>query len=362
MAPQRQIAAMAPLSRKQPPRATQDKDSTSIPASQTINKAIRKKSSKKYARKKLGTKNTPAKKSVAKKDEKSRAEATARKKFLKVNDGVHTKNGITTRAESNEDPKFALFPELPLELRLRVWGYAAPEPQLIVQRRSEKNNSRFTYRRKVPSVLHACRESRLEYLEAKREEDQASADRRRQSHPLYKLCFQTKKVRCSPAYYSNDIDMFYGTEDPGTMGNHGPWWRRQYFTVKYNGMTELNISPSLKHLVIEIGEFRLDGEVLALYIYNGFPKLETLTCLVKPYVGLYQYIWRQPLTYIPPEIDGVMDMDNLRDPHRQEYILRKEMVIASFEKMCSLHYPNWTPPVLKFRFWDQFKQATNYTH
>jgi len=33
--------------------------------------------------------------------------------------------------------KFTLFPKLPLELRNKIWGFAAPEPCVVVQRASK---------------------------------------------------------------------------------------------------------------------------------------------------------------------------------------------------------------------------------
>ncbi|KAH6682644.1 hypothetical protein B0J14DRAFT_673019 [Halenospora varia] len=290
------------------------------------------------------------------KSQKPKAKPTASKKSPTVNYDSHMEDTITAKTKSEDGPNFTLFPELPLELRLKIWGYAAPEPQLIVQRRSEKNNSRFTYRRKVPAILHACRESRLEYLDTGKQEDQASADRRRQSHPLYKLCFQSDRVRSSPVYFSNDIDMFYGAEDPGKMGFRRAEWRQRQFDIKYHGMTELDISDSLKHLVIEVGELTERGDLIARLIHQGFPKLEKLTCLVKP--GAYHW----PPVRPGPEVDGAMDLDSLQVVfYRRVYNENKNRLTDMFERTCSADYPHWTPPTLKFRFREQFTQASTYT-
>jgi hypothetical protein len=103
------------------------------------------------------------------------------------------------------------FDKLPIELRLKIWGMAAPEPAFIVQVPRGKAGKGYTYTRAVPAVLHACRESRNEYLDPGLSECQESVNRRRKVHPVYKLSFHSSDgSREAPVYFSSDIDTFCG--------------------------------------------------------------------------------------------------------------------------------------------------------
>jgi hypothetical protein len=57
--------------------------------------------------------------------------------------------------------EFHLFPKLPTELRLRTWGFVPLEPQIVTQARSATPKRSC---RRAPAVLHACHESRREFL------------------------------------------------------------------------------------------------------------------------------------------------------------------------------------------------------
>jgi len=76
---------------------------------------------------------------------------------------------------------FTLFPELPFELRLKIWSYIAPGPRVVginyrnqrVKRRGQ--NVTFLHNRAgwnspdpVPVILHICHESRTEGLKSLR--------------------------------------------------------------------------------------------------------------------------------------------------------------------------------------------------
>jgi hypothetical protein len=55
---------------------------------------------------------------------------------------------------------FALFPKLPMELRLKIWKMARPEGRYILLEHSRKRRRAVFSRAKVPALLHACQESR----------------------------------------------------------------------------------------------------------------------------------------------------------------------------------------------------------
>jgi hypothetical protein len=65
-----------------------------------------------------------------------------------------------THSVALKDPdKFVLFPKLPLELQRLVWKHARPEPHFIKLLWSPKSVRIYSPAR-IPSLLHACSESR----------------------------------------------------------------------------------------------------------------------------------------------------------------------------------------------------------
>ena len=63
---------------------------------------------------------------------------------------------------------FSVFPRLPIELRLKIWAHASPLPRIIELSwpPEERSKARSPISKTAPpSVLHACRESRYEFIE-----------------------------------------------------------------------------------------------------------------------------------------------------------------------------------------------------
>ena len=72
---------------------------------------------------------------------------------------------------TTESPYFLVFPELPSELRLKIWGYAISTPRTIeiscergILATRKRYAKAFHCASPPPSVLHVCRESRFEAL------------------------------------------------------------------------------------------------------------------------------------------------------------------------------------------------------
>jgi hypothetical protein len=88
----------------------------------------------------------------------------------------------------NPDPKFHLFPNLPMELQIDIWKYALTVPQIIrikslPRNIQESENTRprcVTEAYQVPPLLHACRHSRDTALQFYR-----LLFARRLLHPVY---------------------------------------------------------------------------------------------------------------------------------------------------------------------------------
>ncbi|OLN81923.1 hypothetical protein CCHL11_08600 [Colletotrichum chlorophyti] len=63
--------------------------------------------------------------------------------------------------DSFKGPVFHLFTSLPPEVRTKIWRLAAPKPA-VVERTINNTTMAYGLRRRVPALLHACRESRAE--------------------------------------------------------------------------------------------------------------------------------------------------------------------------------------------------------
>lgn len=67
----------------------------------------------------------------------------------------------TTKTQNLNE--FALFPELPLELRLKVWRTTLPGPRIVTILLSEQNGQMIgTSSAKIPQALHVSSEARKE--------------------------------------------------------------------------------------------------------------------------------------------------------------------------------------------------------
>lgn len=99
-------------------------------------------------------------------------------------------------------PAFEMFGDLPTEIRTLVWQFAMMEPRVIELRKSGPTEGPHSAGKekgiwsiaRVPSVLHACRESRIEALK------------------VYDLAFGTRVPTVEPRVYVNfarDI-VFFG--------------------------------------------------------------------------------------------------------------------------------------------------------
>ncbi|TVY47940.1 hypothetical protein LCER1_G009375 [Lachnellula cervina] len=249
-----------------------------------------------------------------------------------VNSNASNQQNVRAGEEISTDEiitEFPQFTKLPVELRLKIWGYAAPEPMTVLQRPSRKSDGRFTYRRKPPAVLHACRESRLEYLDTGEGSESLSVARRRKEHPVYKLCFENEGLRCTPAYPGKSVKKARGGTQDGN-------------TLIMGGIMELDIAKTVKHLAIKSTPCKNFGS----FLRNGFPQLESFTILFGPwcYKG-----------HMVPEVDGQMNVAGLDDGLGTRW----RQVLQDYLDTERISHPQWTPPGLKIRFHEQFLANDN---
>ncbi|OHE92085.1 hypothetical protein CORC01_12600 [Colletotrichum orchidophilum] len=102
-------------------------------------------------------------------------------------------------------PTFHLFGSLSPELRTKIWRLAAPKPAVIER---SPNNTTMSYglRRRVPALLHVCRESRAELL-------YESKDRRGSRDEQYEMLYLSRGLQAQGhgvyMNYRNDTLFMY---------------------------------------------------------------------------------------------------------------------------------------------------------
>lgn len=254
-----------------------------------------------------------------------------------------------TQDAGKEQPvltEFTIFSKFPLEVRLHIWGLAAPEGVIVVQRESQTPGRRFVYIRSIPGVLHACRESRTEYLETDDPTDK-TLQRRQKAHPVYKLHCQEGTVRSrvgKPAVFiSTDVDTFYGQHYRGKVVGRDRWTYNFY-----SGIADLSIAKDLKHLAVSDHIFNASAFET---IREKFPALERLTLFVAFYPSPERLDPTSTLVY-EAEVDGQLNELTFQSIHpyyssvigtRMGYA--KEALQQLYEKN-----PTKTFPEIKWRF------------
>jgi hypothetical protein len=154
---------------------------------------------------------------------------------------------------------------------LKIWGFGAPDPYLVAQEEFLNFKYRFSYNRPVPAVLHACRESRQEFLES----DDTSADGppaiRRRDHPVYNISFHREKHSSSPIFFSA-IDSFWGYQYSTVplMEDTDPDW-----AWGYSGIASIDTAKKLRSLV-------LDYEALSLVYGASYVLRSSLWLKISP--------------------------------------------------------------------------------
>ncbi|CZR52584.1 uncharacterized protein PAC_02461 [Phialocephala subalpina] len=223
--------------------------------------------------------------------------------------------------------EFLLFPKLPIELRLMVWALAAPEPATVAQRKSRVKGRDFYYLRPggVPALLHACKESRYEYLEEDTNDKDAKAEieSRRRKHPVYKLFFRKYSKTSAGAYMSVDVDTF---------------WAMHF---------EFEAASSVKHLAVTYSDFSR----VALW---SFESLESLTVLVEEKELLERF--GGPITY-PAEVDS--QMTQLSDMNLAIIVSGRQFVMGLTMSIIHGENTKFGSLPLKWRYERQFIRAEN---
>jgi hypothetical protein len=223
-------------------------------------------------------------------------------------------------------------------------------------------NVRFRYVRdggKVPGVLHACQESRAEFLEKTNGKPDRTLARRRAAHPVHKLHFidpaRPRQLRrpirtTSPVFFSVDHDIFWGTR----YSYFHPDKSRQLPSWDISSISALDIASGLKHLVINYKHSHGQGDidVSIEFTMRQFPNLESLTLLMP---DKYSTLWLRNQRAIRKgaEVDGQLSTDSLSEADQGWLKEIRDMYDRAWDGFQKRH-PGRALPVVKFRFQSQF--------
>ncbi|CZR52582.1 uncharacterized protein PAC_02459 [Phialocephala subalpina] len=241
--------------------------------------------------------------------------------------------------------KFHLFLKVPIELRLKIWGDAAPEPAVIVQRESGKVGRQFRYIRStgIPSVLHACHESRTEYLDSGIKDETLA--RRKMEHSVYKLCFGNKSGKACQVFWS-EVDSLWALR-------HKPRGMEEQMCTNI-----LTLGPltGLKRLMLSC--FSVSPTTMDLREFASFfPSLETLTILIPEKV-----LQRESTSSLElkPETYGEVSTHRLIEPFRGCVRVLQRAVNARLAQ-AKKKSPKSHFPTIKYRMEGQFKEKEYVT-
>ncbi len=247
----------------------------------------------------------------------------------------------TTKLSSNADAdnqdesmvhEFTLFPNLAVELRLKIWKFALPGPRSIKIRRVKtdesaysKQNFRITGMNEVPALLRTCHESRTEALR------------------FYKRMFGSVDGR--PQYFDPSIDTLILFSCP---------WRHPKLTRLLRDFV------ITEYLVVGRGSrSKPSNHFKSLFL--AFPSLKILVVQIPP-VPQFQLSKTQPSRPIQvarifqavQPIQPVQSMDltqyvpqhgtNVNDPRFQQILQHSQLPVILQNLRTILRNPQAVPP------------------
>lgn len=259
---------------------------------------------------------------------------------------------------SQNAAQFPQFSRLPAEIRMKIWSFVELEPAVIVQYMTREKDVQYKFSRSIPPVLHACRESRFEFLDTGVEGEKKNGMDvvHKQAHPTYKLYFTGPGHMSYPVFFAPEIDRMWAMHCPGqprgwyTKTDH----RGQSTRIDYDyfGLTQMDNASKLERL-----DLFLDRNIVGnLHL---FPNLKVLTFIVPA----CEYDESEtianmffPSTTLGPEVDGQIDTEALTDELSKSVRFERTCLKEDIEEQMKLH-PNWTPPVILFRASEQYGKS-----
>lgn len=234
--------------------------------------------------------------------------------------------------------EFTLFPKLPIELRIIIWGFETPEPAYVTQvmSKSKSIKRRLHYIHSVPAVLQVCQESRNKFLAAAPKDQ--SLQRQQRGHPVYKIYSSGGRTRNETGrgfYMSAEVDTFWGMER--------------------EDIRKVSVARELKHLAIRYQSASLE---IFKRLFAKLPELETLTVLLP--ISRIIVTHSFPKFTLEPEIDGELNPLTFNQNNSGlDYIHSLQLNAMGNIEELKKRYPKLNVPVIKWRFEEQAIEVEN---
>ncbi|KAE8448785.1 hypothetical protein EG329_008787 [Mollisiaceae sp. DMI_Dod_QoI] len=241
---------------------------------------------------------------------------------------------------------FSLFNELPTELQLLIWSFAASACIFkLGWERDAPVPAHNHVLRAAPSMLRACQTSRRIIL------DGMVGGNDRSSSKMFTFVDVHGSRPPEHFYLSTKLDTLW---IPSDFLYHG----------LFDGHFTVDLSPNLRHLTTERHYiYDLDHQFPTL-IHNAFPNLDTLTILIThPNMFLSSHDqqdesstrYQNFASSLRPEVDGEINLGfEGADPFWQIIVeFERATILGYFEDMKTKHKSRKVP-ALKFRDQSQF--------
>jgi hypothetical protein len=181
----------------------------------------------------------------------------------------------SAKSPASTDPVFHLFPDLPTEIRLKIWKLVVPKAAVVQQAKGLGYKPLYTIMlpRPTPVVLHVCHESRNEFLY--RDDESANSGK---NHPLYRQAFpSTNGLMVHFSFEVDTLYMAYPHKSVFNQINYGNWPPMYVFKTRLD-LAEKDVVRELRFLAIHMNQLQQVDRVF-LKSLARFEKLEELIFL-----------------------------------------------------------------------------------
>jgi hypothetical protein len=244
---------------------------------------------------------------------------------------AHKMESTNSSRISTDEAKFSCFPNLPVELRLKIWSFAAIEPPRIVTGLYfRQGDQAFKSVTPNPTVMRVCQESR----EA--------------GSKIFSLLLEaeSKSIPSARLYVNPDLDTVYYC-DMSTPRYGGTC--RDYFLETLASLVGSKKTNEIRQVMYELnptamrqeGRYRrtIDEPEDIEFLVRSYGKLKSLTLIVND--AQYKWEGNKYLAIENPNAFGASIRDQVSSP---DLMLRQ---IDFALRRLNAKFPDWQRPALK---------------
>ncbi|KAF8857811.1 hypothetical protein BDZ45DRAFT_802998 [Acephala macrosclerotiorum] len=253
--------------------------------------------------------------------------------------------------------EFVLFPKLPTEIRLLIWGFVTPEPAFVVESPSRsrlKRNSQFAYTRPNPAILQVCREARYEWLGI------ANPITASTGSPLEDRNHHLYKWHCPEGRGTRRRAGFWMMPEIDTLWNHTRFRPTRQSTTFQGTLRHLAVLAGCLVSSTRFTETDLDR------VCAAYPALETITIMISRR-SLEEHFPALPPWPYADEVNGHLRSWKIATKVHPDKLVQWESIKSSRELQdvnnmitsWRASHPGRTLPEIKWRFQQQVFDTEN---